>query len=222
MPARRWPSSSTSSCRTSSSPRRPGTPTWCCRPRRTPRSGAPSPTPTGRCRSARPVVDPPGEARQDWKLIQELAQRVGLNWTYKDVSEVFAEMAQVMPSLDNITWERLRARGRRHLSVRCARQARQRDHLRDLVPDQVGPRQDRAGRPRAARRAARRELSDGADHRPPAGALAHRLHDAARVQPRCSRARGDRRPEPARDGQARHRARRRSSRVSTRRGDGDR
>ena len=44
--------------------------------------------------------------------------------------EVFAEMAQVMPSLDNITWERLRARGRRHLSVRCARQARQRDHLR--------------------------------------------------------------------------------------------
>ena len=56
---------------------------------------------------ARPVIDPPGEARQDWKLIQQLAQRVGLNWTYKDVSEVFAEMAQVMPSLKNITWERL-------------------------------------------------------------------------------------------------------------------
>jgi formate dehydrogenase major subunit len=56
---------------------------------------------------ARPVVNPPGEARQDWELIQEIAQRVGLDWKYKDVSEVFAEMAYVMPSLENITWERL-------------------------------------------------------------------------------------------------------------------
>ena len=56
---------------------------------------------------ARPVIDPPGEARQDWELIQELAQGIGLNWNYKDVSEVFTEMAEVMPSLKNITWERL-------------------------------------------------------------------------------------------------------------------
>jgi formate dehydrogenase major subunit len=56
---------------------------------------------------ARPVLDPPGEARQDWKLIQEIAQRIGLTWSYGEVSEVFAEMAHVMPSLKNITWERL-------------------------------------------------------------------------------------------------------------------
>ena len=56
---------------------------------------------------ARPVVTPPGDARQDWQLIQELATRVGLDWNYKDVGEVFTEMASVMPSLDNITWERL-------------------------------------------------------------------------------------------------------------------
>ncbi|HJZ45321.1 MAG TPA: formate dehydrogenase subunit alpha, partial [Hyphomicrobiaceae bacterium] len=56
---------------------------------------------------ARPVLDPPGEARQDWALIQEIAQRIGLKWAYKDVSEVFGEMTQVMPSLANITWERL-------------------------------------------------------------------------------------------------------------------
>ena len=55
----------------------------------------------------RAVVSPPGEARQDWELISELAQRVGLPWTYKDVGEVFTEMAAVMPSLKNITWERL-------------------------------------------------------------------------------------------------------------------
>ncbi|HEX5998638.1 MAG TPA: formate dehydrogenase subunit alpha [Hyphomicrobiaceae bacterium] len=55
----------------------------------------------------RPVLNPPGEARQDWELIQEIAQRIGVNWSYKHVSEVFTEMAYVMPSLENITWERL-------------------------------------------------------------------------------------------------------------------
>ncbi|MFM9939159.1 MAG: formate dehydrogenase subunit alpha [Hyphomicrobiaceae bacterium] len=56
---------------------------------------------------ARPVVKSPGNARQDWALIQHLAQRVGLPWAYKDVSEVFAEMGKVMPSLNNISWARL-------------------------------------------------------------------------------------------------------------------
>ena len=56
---------------------------------------------------ARPVISPPGEARQDWELIQEIAQRIGLHWAYRDVAQVFAEMTQVMPSLNNITWERL-------------------------------------------------------------------------------------------------------------------
>jgi formate dehydrogenase major subunit len=55
----------------------------------------------------RPVLNPPGEARQDWELIQEIARRIGLDWNYKHVSEVFTEMAYVMPSLENITWERL-------------------------------------------------------------------------------------------------------------------
>ena len=55
----------------------------------------------------RPVLDPPGKARQDWELVKELANRIGLNWTYNHPKEVFAEMAQVMPSLANITWERL-------------------------------------------------------------------------------------------------------------------
>ena len=56
---------------------------------------------------ARQVVPPPGEARQDWELIQEIARRLGLGWSYGAVSDVFAEMAQAMPSLANITWERL-------------------------------------------------------------------------------------------------------------------
>ena len=55
----------------------------------------------------RPVLDPPGQARQDWEVTVELANRLGLNWGYKHPSDVFAEMAEVMPSLANITWERL-------------------------------------------------------------------------------------------------------------------
>jgi formate dehydrogenase major subunit len=56
---------------------------------------------------ARPVIPPPGEARQDWELIQAIAQRIGLPWAYAGVADVFAEMAMVMPSLKNISWARL-------------------------------------------------------------------------------------------------------------------
>ncbi len=58
---------------------------------------------------ARPVVSPPGEARLDLDIIIDLANRVGLGWGYKDVGEVFTEMASVMPSLANITWPRILA-----------------------------------------------------------------------------------------------------------------
>src|SRR3954449_10661861 len=49
----------------------------------------------------------PGEARQDLWIIQDLAQRIGCKWSYKHVSEVFTEMASMMPALDNISWDRV-------------------------------------------------------------------------------------------------------------------
>ena len=49
----------------------------------------------------------PGDARQDWWIIQEIANRIGLDWRYTGPADVFAEMKTVMPSFDNITWERL-------------------------------------------------------------------------------------------------------------------
>ena len=55
----------------------------------------------------RQAVKPPGDARQDWWIIQEVANRMGLNWTYTHPRDVFAEMKQAMPSLNNLTWERL-------------------------------------------------------------------------------------------------------------------
>ncbi len=59
----------------------------------------------------RQALNPPGEARQDLELIQELARRIGLDWNYSHPREVFAEMAEIMPSLANITWERLEREG---------------------------------------------------------------------------------------------------------------
>ena len=55
----------------------------------------------------RQAVKPPGDARQDWWIIQEIANRMGCNWTYTHPKDVFAEMKQAMPSLNNLSWERL-------------------------------------------------------------------------------------------------------------------
>ena len=64
-----------------------------------------------RVQMARPVIAPPGEAREDWWIIQELARGMGLSWSYAGPAEIFAEMASLMPSLANITWERLEREG---------------------------------------------------------------------------------------------------------------
>ncbi len=64
-----------------------------------------------RVQLARPVLNPPGDARQDWWIIAEIAKRMGLGWDYPGPAEIFAEMAQVMPSFANITWERLEREG---------------------------------------------------------------------------------------------------------------
>jgi formate dehydrogenase major subunit len=49
----------------------------------------------------------PGEAREDWAIIQDIGQRLGLPWNYAHPRDIFAEMGKAMPSLANITWERL-------------------------------------------------------------------------------------------------------------------
>jgi formate dehydrogenase major subunit len=49
----------------------------------------------------------PGEAKPDWWITQEIARRIGLDWNYRHPREIYAEMTLLMPSLDNITWERV-------------------------------------------------------------------------------------------------------------------
>ncbi len=49
----------------------------------------------------------PGEARQDLWIVQEMARRLGLDWSYDGPADVFAEMHELMPSLNGISWDRL-------------------------------------------------------------------------------------------------------------------
>ena len=62
-----------------------------------------------RVQLGRVAVPMPGEARQDWWIITELARRMDQDWHYKHPRDVFAEMRLVMPSLTGITWDRLEA-----------------------------------------------------------------------------------------------------------------
>ena len=55
----------------------------------------------------RQAISPPGDARQDLWIIEQIANRLGLDWHYGHVSEVFDEMRHTMPSIAGITWERL-------------------------------------------------------------------------------------------------------------------
>jgi formate dehydrogenase major subunit len=55
----------------------------------------------------RKAIEPPGDAREDLWIINELARRLGLDWNYSHPREVFAEMRQCMDSIAGVTWERL-------------------------------------------------------------------------------------------------------------------
>jgi formate dehydrogenase major subunit len=55
----------------------------------------------------RQALDAPGDARPDLWIIEQMAQRLGLDWNYGAVSEVFDEMRSGMDSIAGITWDRL-------------------------------------------------------------------------------------------------------------------
>ncbi len=60
-----------------------------------------------RVQLGRQAVDPPGDARQDLWLIQEIARRIGLDWNYSGPADVFEEIRKATPSMAGITWQRL-------------------------------------------------------------------------------------------------------------------
>ncbi len=60
----------------------------------------------------RKAVESPGQAREDWKIIHEIAKRMGVNFpSYADESEIFDELASVTPIMAGISHKRLEHHG---------------------------------------------------------------------------------------------------------------
>jgi formate dehydrogenase major subunit len=55
----------------------------------------------------RRALTPPGQAKEDLRIIVELAKRLGLPWSYREAKDVWNEMRKCMDSVKGITWERL-------------------------------------------------------------------------------------------------------------------
>jgi len=53
------------------------------------------------------VVEPAGDCREDWWIIMQIANRMGVPWDYKSARDIFEEVRAVTPSYAGITYERL-------------------------------------------------------------------------------------------------------------------
>jgi len=60
-----------------------------------------------RVQMGRQAVNPPGDAKQDLWILQEIANRLGCDWTYQGPEDVFEEMRLAMGSIAGMTWDRL-------------------------------------------------------------------------------------------------------------------
>lgn len=65
-----------------------------------------------RVQLGRKVMDPPGQARVDWEIVQDIAKRIGLDWDYSSPSEIFDEMVALMPSYKNLRHDNLGLSGK--------------------------------------------------------------------------------------------------------------
>jgi formate dehydrogenase alpha subunit len=64
-----------------------------------------------RVQMVRKAIEPPGEAKADWRIIQEISNRFGYPMDYESPSAVMAEIARLTPSYGGITYERLQGEG---------------------------------------------------------------------------------------------------------------
>ncbi len=53
------------------------------------------------------ALEPLGESKPDWEIIQLIANRMGGKWSYKHPSDVMVEVARLTPTFAGVTYERL-------------------------------------------------------------------------------------------------------------------
>jgi formate dehydrogenase major subunit len=64
-----------------------------------------------RVQRVRKAVDAPGEAWDDWKIVAEIANRMGYPMDYADSEAIFEEIRRVTPSYAGITYQRIAKEG---------------------------------------------------------------------------------------------------------------
>jgi predicted molibdopterin-dependent oxidoreductase YjgC len=59
----------------------------------------------------RKALEPPGEAKEDWQIISDLAGRMGYPMQYKDARAIMEEITEVTPSYCGVNYDRLEIAG---------------------------------------------------------------------------------------------------------------
>ncbi|MGF1716539.1 formate dehydrogenase subunit alpha [Photobacterium chitinilyticum] len=54
-----------------------------------------------------PAINPPGEAKEDWWIIQSIANAMGSDWAYQSVQDITEEICQMTPQYAGIHWDRI-------------------------------------------------------------------------------------------------------------------
>jgi formate dehydrogenase major subunit len=57
------------------------------------------------------VMEPKGDSRPDWRILQDLANRMGWDWDYESTAEVMREVNSLTPLYGGVTHERVEAEG---------------------------------------------------------------------------------------------------------------
>ncbi|MFL5853066.1 MAG: formate dehydrogenase subunit alpha, partial [Solirubrobacteraceae bacterium] len=65
-----------------------------------------------RVQLGRKVLDSPGQARPDWRIVQEIANRIGLEMSYESPREIFDELVSVTRNYAGLTYDNLGETGK--------------------------------------------------------------------------------------------------------------
>ncbi len=64
-----------------------------------------------RVQRVRRAVSPPGEAREDWRIVAELSTRMGFPMSYASPDKIWEELRAATPLLAGISWDRIEETG---------------------------------------------------------------------------------------------------------------
>ena len=66
----------------------------------------------GRVQRLKPALLPPGEAKADWEIVQEVCQAMGGEMNYSSAEKVFEEIAGAVPGYKSLCYKDLGTQGK--------------------------------------------------------------------------------------------------------------